>query len=108
MNDLQERKRQLLAHSEIYRQSMQSQLHELKTATAWIPKTARMARSVYPIVVLCAPLLGYTFARKRGTRPAEPSRRRGIFARALTGLKLFRSIKPLWDGLRSWKHSNGE
>src|SRR5438876_11282649 len=99
MNDLEERKRQLLTRSEIYRQSMESQFHEVKTATAWIPKTVRIARSVYPVLVLFTPLLGYAFARKRDPRTPQSSARRGMFANALTGFKLLRSIKPVWAGL---------
>src|SRR6266705_6993737 len=98
ISEVEERKRELLTRSEIYRQSMTSEFAEIKTATAWVPKTVKIARSAYPVFLLLAPLLGYSFARKRlHPLPAQARGRRGIFASALAGYKLFRSIKPVWD-----------
>jgi len=104
ISETEERKRELLNRSEIHRQAMTLEFAEIKTATAWVPKSVKIARSIYPVVLLVAPLLGYTFARKR-VRPLPPrsAGSRGLFASALAGYKLFRSVKPLWDGLRQWK-----
>src|SRR6266853_1408440 len=106
VNGLAERKRELLARSELYRQSLEAEFRNIETATAWVPKTVRMVRAAYPVLMLAAPLLGYAFARKKrrpsnGEAPAPSSR--GIVASAWAGYKLFRRIKPLWDGLRDWK-----
>ena|SRR2546425_4167181 len=109
VSELEERKRQVLTRSDLYRQSMESEFRDLKTATAWVPKTVKMARTIYPVLLLVAPLLGYTFSRKRASSSAaEGSNRRGILASALAGYKLFRTVKPVWEGLRNWRRSNGQ
>jgi len=106
VNGLAERKRELLARGDLYRQSLESEFRNIETATAWVPKTVRMVRAAYPVLMFAAPLLGYTFARKKrrasnGEAPAPPAR--GLVATAWAGYKLFRRIKPIWDGLRTWK-----
>jgi len=55
VSEIEERKRELLSRSEIYRQSMTLEFADLKTATAWVPKTVKVARSVYPVLMLLAP-----------------------------------------------------
>ena len=103
--NLQERKRELLRRSQSYRESLDSDLQEVKTATAWVPKTIRVLRAAYPVLLVAAPLLGYAFTKKRRQGPvsAEPSPRRGMLASALAGYRLFRKIKPVWDGFRDWQ-----
>ena len=104
ITDLQERKRELLARSDFYRQSIEVELSSLKTATAWVPRTIKIARAAYPLFLLAAPLLGYAFTRKRARPEQEQANgRRGFLASALAGYRLFNRVKPLWDGLRSWK-----
>jgi|SRR4051812_3763076 hypothetical protein len=103
--DLEARKRQLLTRSEFYRQSMQEDWHEIRSAAAWVPSTIRVVRAVSPIALVVAPLLGFIFGRKRhkfDPQP-EPPRRRNLIASALAGYRLFRQVKPVWDGLRSRK-----
>jgi len=105
VNELAARKRQLLAESELCRQSLEMEFQTLKTATAWVPRTVKIARSVYPILFLAAPLLGYAFTRKRPRPTAEDGQpaRRGLLAKALAGYRLFRKVKPVWEGVRSWR-----
>src|SRR5438105_15671039 len=95
IDDLQERKRQLLNRSESYRQSMDAGFQNVKNATAWVPKTIRIARTAYPVLLLIAPMLGWVFSRKRRfPSPTTPSPvRRGMVASALAGYRFFRKIK---------------
>jgi len=106
VNGLAERKRELLARSELYRQSLEAELRNIETATAWVPKTVRIVRAVYPVLMVAAPLLGYAFARKKrrsSNGEASAPASRGLAATAWAGYRLFRKIKPVWDHLRAWK-----
>ena len=99
---LEQRKRELLARSEFYRQSMAADLQNIRTATAWVPLGIKAARSIYPILMTAAPVLGFLFSRNR--RGAEKnSNGRGLFAKAFMGYRLFRKVKPVWDSFRSWR-----
>src|SRR5438876_7794484 len=101
VNALEQRKEELLARSHVYRQSLEAEFRDIRTATAWVPKSVKVVRAVYPILLLAAPLLGYVFGRKRLRHNHRPSKG-GILASALAGYRLVRQFKPVWDGLRSW------
>ena len=101
MTDLEDRKRQLLARSDLCRQRMAMEFRDIKTATAWVPHTIHTIRAVYPVFLLAAPLIGYVFARKRHVPKTQPIRRAGVLASALAGYRFFRRMKPVLDGLRS-------
>ena len=101
MKELERRKQQLLARSQVSRQNLANALTELKTATAWIPHTVQVVRAASPVLLMALPLIGYLFARKGRIPQAEPKRRPGMLASALAGYKFYRQMKPVWDGLRS-------
>ena len=105
INGLAERKRELIARSDLYRQSLASDFRNVETATAWVPRTVRVVRAAYPVLMVAAPLFGYVFARKKLRRDdkAPLNGSRGMVATAWAGYKLFRQIKPIWDQLRAWK-----
>src|SRR3954470_15149573 len=104
MTALEQRKRELLARSEFYRQSMGADVEQIRHATAWVPKGIKAARAVYPILMTAAPVLGFFFSRRRH-RPEKNSNSngRGLFAKAFAGYRLFRKVKPVWDGIRTWR-----
>jgi len=101
--NLENRKRQLLIESERCREAMDEQLRHVQSATAWVPKTLKIARAAYPLFLLAAPLLGYACVRKKPVAERPPARGSGILATALAGYKLFRRVKPIWDGLRLYR-----
>ena len=101
MNDLQTRKRKLLAQSAICRQQLSMELAHIEAATAWIPKTLQFARMVSPILAIAAPLAGWFFRpRKRPAGRALPSKKRNLFGKMLAGYQVARQVKPVWDGFR--------
>jgi len=101
---LRSRKQQLIERSDLYRQAMADELRNVQPATAWVPQTVRVARTFYPVLAMVAPLLAYVLTRKRrAPEPAPPPRRNGVIASALAGYRFFRQVKPLWDGVRSWR-----
>lgn len=101
---LRSRKQELIERSDRYRQAMAAELRNVQTATAWVPRTVRVARNLYPILAMATPLLAYVLTRKRrAPEPSTPPRRNGVIASALAGYSFFRQVKPLWDGVRSWR-----
>jgi len=105
MTFLEQRKRHLLAESEAYRHLLSNELQDVKTAITWVPKAARIARTVYPFLVLSVPIIGFFFAKKRPVRSqAQAPARKGVIASALAGYRFFRQIKPVLDGLRRNKN----
>src|ERR1051326_3202862 len=97
MNAVQERKRLLLARSEDYRQSLDADLRGVKTAAAWVPKSVKVVRAIYPVLLLAAPLLGYVFSRKRPAPVLKRGAGKGILASALAGYKMFRQVRPILE-----------
>jgi hypothetical protein len=99
MNDLQARKQQLLVRSEIYRCSLAAECARVQAATAWIPRTLQYARMASPILAVAAPLAAWLLgSRKR--RVTTPPPKRNLLSTILTGYKVARQIKPVWDGFR--------
>jgi hypothetical protein len=105
VKDLAARKQRLLTQSERLRGALGEEFQQVKTTTAWMPRTVRVVRASYPVLLLGAPLLGYLLTRKKRHKPIpqKASRRNGVVASAFAGYKLFRQMKPVWEGLRSWR-----
>src|SRR5262249_12846678 len=105
MNEVQERKRELLARSDACRASLGHEVQNIRIATAWVPRVVRTARSVYPVLLIAVPLVGYLITRRRPPTPPQnhaPSKR-GLIASALAGYRLFRQVKPVLDQVRAWR-----
>src|SRR5688500_14474435 len=99
MNDLQTRKRELLARSEIYRRALVAECAQLETATAWVARTLQYARLVGPILAMAGPLAAWAFrSRSKPVKTAPP--RRNLLGKVLAGYQFARQIKPVWDGFR--------
>lgn len=99
MNELQARKRQLLARSEEYRRALAAECAQIQAATAWVPRALQYARMVSPILAIAAPLAGWLF-RSRKRRALTPPPKRNLLGRMFAGYEVARRIKPVWDGFR--------
>src|SRR5580765_6242456 len=103
MNQIQEHKRQLVARSEAWRTSIIVEVHAIKVASAWLPKSLHTIRAFSPLL-LAIPLLGYRFARRRPAAPqAAAPPKRSFIASVLAGYQFYRQFKPIWDELRTRK-----
>jgi hypothetical protein len=106
VNSLEERKQELLARSEAYRQSMAVEIRNIKANVLWIPRTMQTVRKISPFLMLGAPLLGLLIGRRITVKPQqEPlahknGTRKGVLATVLGGIALYRKIKPIIDVLR--------
>ena len=105
INALADQKRELVIRSERYRQSLEANCSDVREAVAWIPRTVRLLRSVYPVVLLVMPLIGFA-VRKRGLLRKRPPPKKGLLGKAAVGIKAFRTVKPFWDGFREAQRSH--
>jgi hypothetical protein len=98
--DLEARKRELVRQSELCRQSLQADLHNLAQYGANLRRRVDQVRSFGPWLLLAAPLatplVGLLF-KKRGktANSAAPARTKGIVASALLAYRLYRKYAPL-------------
>ncbi len=98
MNNLAERKKELLARSEYYRESMAEEVHHLRAATAWVPRTIQVFRMVSPLLVVAAPAMGMLLKRRGFEKAAAP--RKHMLGKILAGVQTFRKIKGFLDAFR--------
>lgn len=98
MTQLEIRKRELLARSDVYRQALSAEIASLQSATAWVSRTLHYARLVAPVLALVVPAAGWAF---RGRKKAPPPRKpKGLLAKVIAGYHIARQVKPVWDGYR--------
>jgi hypothetical protein len=98
--DLQARKRQLLAESEFYRQTLAADCAHLNSATSWISTTLRMARLVAPVLAMAMPVAGFFFRSRKKHVLLPPPKKKNLLSSVLAGYRLARQVKPIWDGFR--------
>ena len=105
--DLEAHKRELLARSEGYRQTLRSDVREAAAAVEWIPKTLNTLRFASPILMMLAPAAAFAAGRwafGRATSSASVARPRfGILGKLITAIRIFQQVKPLWDGYQRAK-----
>jgi hypothetical protein len=101
ITSLDEYKRELLARSEVYRQTLALQRAELQSSFAWVPRSVGTVRSILPLLAVAAPIAGFFFARKKFTasprlrKDPEPPVKKGLFATALMGFQLYNRVRPI-------------
>jgi len=96
--DLQARKRQLLAESEFYRQTLAKDVAQLNAATSWMTTILHYARLVSPLLAIAVPVAGF-FLRPRKKHAAQPPpRKKNLLGKFIAGYKIARQVKPIWDG----------
>jgi hypothetical protein len=102
ITSLDDYKRELLARSDLYRQTLTLQTQELRSSVAWVPRSLGMVRSIAPILAVAAPIAGFFFARKKITGNSTTARKgpetrakKGFFATALMGFQLYNRVRPI-------------
>ena len=56
-------KQALVAESDLHRLTVQVELQNLRSATAWVTETTRWPRKLGPVLALLAPLAGFLLTR---------------------------------------------
>ena len=98
MNNLVEYKKELLARSEYYRQTMGVELHNIRASTAWVPRTFQLFRMASPLLVVAAPALGMLLGRRGHEKHTAP--RKHMLGKILAGVHTFRRVKGFLDTFR--------
>ena len=94
VKELEERKRFLLAKSEIYRQTLKLEIANVKFSTALLKRKLKARRAPFLLLASALPLAGLLFARKR----MKPKQAAGLLGKLLAGVKFLSQFKPLWKG----------
>ena len=100
VEELEQRKRALVERSEIYRETLWSEAHNLQVYVGGLTRKVNQVRAFNPLMTLAAPWLKSFFARKlRGSKL-------GLIAKGFLAWRLFRQLSPLVRGVFS-RHPNG-
>ena len=96
MNSLADRKRALVAESELYRQSLMMEIESLRLAADGVKRKLGLLRFLKPLLLL-APLAVSLRGLGSGSKEAKPLARgwRKWWATALAGWRLYRRTAPM-------------
>ncbi len=99
IEELEKRKRELVEQSEIYRQTLQFEVQNLRLCASGVTRKVNAVRSFNPLIMLAAPLLRSFFERK--LRKSKL----GLIAKGFMFWRLYRQFSPLLQNLFSRSHS---
>jgi len=100
VEELEHRKRALVERSEIYRETLRFEAHNLQAYATGLTSKVNKVRAFNPLMMLAAPLLKSFFARK------FRSSKLGLLAKGFLVWRLYRQFSPLLRGVFS-RHHNG-
>jgi hypothetical protein len=108
LDEIQAKKRALVAESEVYRQTLTLEIQNLRLYGVRMQKRFALLRVANPLLILAGSLLGSRFFGKRAVKaPAAAPRRKWsrMVGTALMGWRLFRQFQPLIQELvsRRWR-----
>src|SRR4051812_20500231 len=100
MRSLEEHKRELLARSEAYRQTMVVHGQELQQSMAWVPRAVTMAKTAAPLMAFGVPLLGMLLLRRKKHVPVPrtskpPASKKGLLGMVLGGVEIYNRLRPV-------------
>lgn len=93
--ELQARKRALVTESEICRESLKSEVENLRLELASVVGKLDKARRVASLVMMAAPVAGFAFRRRAQQAPTKPSRFKRMIGSAMIGVRLYRKYAPM-------------
>jgi hypothetical protein len=110
VKELENRKRVLLAQSDLYRQTLQLEVTNVKLALTLLKRRLQAVKSTTRLLGLAAPVVGLLFGLRRFRKREEPkaSGGAGLFSRLLAGVRLLGHLRPLWQGLVQARRAAGE
>jgi len=89
--ELEARKRVLAAHSDIYRQTLKLELHNLRLYSVAMRRKLSILRWVPPLIAVAGPLAALWL----GSRRAKVERASGFWAKVLLGWRLYQKYGHL-------------
>ena len=103
VKELEDRKRFLLATSEMYRQTLTLEIANVKFSAALLKRKLKFRRYIVVLLGLTVPLAGFFFARKRSKPKAQ-----GFLPKLMSGMKLFSQFAPWLKKFRPARSRVGE
>src|SRR5512140_2721477 len=101
MNNVAERKQELVARSELYRRAMAGEIQNIKGSVAWVPRSIQMLRWVSPALVIAAPILGILTGKRISARPVDKGggekKGKSMLAKILAGVAIYRKVRSVVD-----------
>lgn len=95
VDDLEQRKRALVEQSEIYRQTLQFELHNVRLYAEGVTRKVNVVRSFNPLAMLALPVLKSFFQQKlRKTKL-------GLLAKGFMFWRMYRQFSPMLRGVFS-------
>src|SRR6266705_1973439 len=103
VKELEARKRALAAESEVYRQTLKSELHKLDLIAVHARRRFLKATAFSPLIMLSMPAVGF-FVRRMFTRQKRiENKQRSSLARFITkaafGWRMYRKVAPFCRGV---------
>jgi hypothetical protein len=93
VKELEERKRFLLASSEMYRQTLTLEVANIKFSTALLKRRLKSPKHLLMLLGLAVPVAGYVMGRR--AKATEKSRASGWLPKLVAGWKLYQRVAPL-------------
>jgi hypothetical protein len=104
---LEERKRLVLTQSEMYRQTMRLEIANVKYSVALLKRKLKFLKSGVAALGVLVPLAGLLFARRKAAKGRQPPKEQGgIFAKLLSGVRLFRMLQPILQGFAAGRRAS--
>jgi hypothetical protein len=99
VKELEEQKRELLARSEMYRQTLKLEVANIKFSASLLKHRYSRFRNASRLMALMVPIAGLFLFR----RPAPPQEKtnKGILGGLASGLKLFGMLRPILHAFHS-------
>ncbi len=97
MRELRARKRRLVAESDIYRQTLRLEVHNLRVYQAGVRRKLSYFRALSPVLMMAAGLLRAPLGR-RGVQRRPRSWLR-LATRSLMSMRMYRQVLPLLQPL---------
>ncbi len=97
VKELDDRKKLLLAQSEMYRETLRLEVANVKFSVALLRRRLDFVKSAVGVVGVAAPVLGLVLGL-RGFRKKDvvmPAAKRGMFSKLVAGWQMFRRFRPL-------------
>jgi hypothetical protein len=91
VKDLQQKKKELIARSDIHRQTLAREATNIKLSLELLKKRLRVLRTIYRVLGLAVPVGGLLFGHK------EPERKASFISKFLSGFDLARRIKSFFN-----------
>jgi hypothetical protein len=98
-NELADNKRQLVARSDYFRQSMSGDLDNLKMGVAWVPRTVQVLRWAAPALAVATPIVALLMGKRVKAKPASPPKK-NLFAKVLAGIAFYQKARSVVNILR--------